>query len=381
MIKKIGLFILLLSVVLLGQQRGNPSQIRVRVDANGYLLAIATAQTAPITTVTFSNARLNVDANGNLGVIVSGGISSVTTSIANTFCINAAAQDVYIARVAANDLGIFTNGTACAGGILRFDVSNVAATSAVPFTTNTGTVVVNTPIANFNQTWNNAGVNFEGVKINITDTLSGANSYPFQILGGVAGIGNLFRVDNTGFILSNGGAQFNGSLTSVSAVGNFVVQSTGAFRFSGTGWIVTPADGAFKFANNAFSQGFILDTTTATDTVTVKNFANNSNGAVSARLVSAGTVTTVANVGANSCGTTAATIAGTDNVGNITVGTVAGTQCRITFAVAAPTRRHCVATDETTANLMRTTFVDSTHTDVIGTMVAGDTLTYVCFAR
>lgn len=97
--------------------------------------------------------------------------------------------------------------------------------------------------------------------------------------------------------------------------------------------------------------------------------------------VSATTGVSVANVAANSCGTSAATIAGNENAGNITVGATAGTQCRITFTTAAVVRRHCTATNETTANLLRTTYVTTTTTDVLGTMVAGDTLSYVCLPR
>src|ERR1700738_2242374 len=57
------------------QNRDTPSNLRVKVDVNGYLLVSTAAQTNPITTVTFNNARLNVDNNGNLVVVSSGGIA------------------------------------------------------------------------------------------------------------------------------------------------------------------------------------------------------------------------------------------------------------------------------------------------------------------
>lgn len=100
-----------------------------------------------------------------------------------------------------------------------------------------------------------------------------------------------------------------------------------------------------------------------------------------AEVITGGTGLTVANVGANSCGTTAATVAGNSNAFAVTVGATGGTQCRVTFPLAASNRRHCVATDETTANLMITTYVDSTNTDIKGTMVAADVLSVICFAR
>lgn len=93
------------------------------------------------------------------------------------------------------------------------------------------------------------------------------------------------------------------------------------------------------------------------------------------------TAVAVANVGANSCGTSAASIAGNDNVGAITVGATSGTQCRITFTVAAPTRRHCTFDDESTTIALRSTYVDTTHTDVLGALIAGDVISYVCIAR
>jgi hypothetical protein len=94
-------------------------------------------------------------------------------------------------------------------------------------------------------------------------------------------------------------------------------------------------------------------------------------------LIANGTVPTVANTSANSCGTTAATIVGNDMAGKITVGATAGTSCTITFGTAWPNAPSCHTDDETTANLQRPT---STTTTLIiaGTMVAGDVINYGC---
>jgi hypothetical protein len=51
-----------------------------------------------------------------------------------------------------------------------------------------------------------------------------------------------------------------------------------------------------------------------------------------------GTAMAVANVGANSCGTTTATIAGNQTVGEVTVGATSGTQCREAVPQATTTR-------------------------------------------
>lgn len=90
--------------------------------------------------------------------------------------------------------------------------------------------------------------------------------------------------------------------------------------------------------------------------------------------LSSGSGMAVANVGANSCGTTAATIAGNNNASVITVGATAGTQCRITFTLTATTEWDCAANDDTTTIAVRTTPVSPTTTDLIGTFTAGDKL-------
>lgn len=86
----------------------------------------------------------------------------------------------------------------------------------------------------------------------------------------------------------------------------------------------------------------------------------------------------VANVGANSCGTTAATIAGNNSTGRVTVGATSGTQCRITFTSAWTIAPSCLVNNETTANLARTT-ATTTTVDLLGTFGGGDLLTYHCF--
>lgn len=95
----------------------------------------------------------------------------------------------------------------------------------------------------------------------------------------------------------------------------------------------------------------------------------------------AGTGMAVANVGANSCGTSAASIAGGNNVFVITTGATGATQCRVAFTFAATTEWDCVANDQNTTVAVRTTPVDTTHTDFIGTFTAADKITGICFPR
>lgn len=97
--------------------------------------------------------------------------------------------------------------------------------------------------------------------------------------------------------------------------------------------------------------------------------------------LSSGSGMAVANVGANSCGTSTATIAGNNNLFTITVGATAGTQCRVAFTVTATNEWGCTANDDTTTVAVRTTPVDTTHVDLIGTFTAGDKVTGICFPR
>jgi hypothetical protein len=91
-----------------------------------------------------------------------------------------------------------------------------------------------------------------------------------------------------------------------------------------------------------------------------------------------GATPTVSNTSANSCGTTAATIAGKDDAWVITVGATAGTSCTITFDLAAPTRRICTAQDETAGALATVKYTDTTHSVVSGTFAAADKISGVC---
>jgi len=95
-------------------------------------------------------------------------------------------------------------------------------------------------------------------------------------------------------------------------------------------------------------------------------------------LIGGGTAPTVANTSANSCGTTTATIAGTDSAGKITVGVTSGTSCTITFGTAYSNAPSCWATDEST--LMGVKAISTTTTVIISAtaFTAGDVVAYGC---
>lgn len=67
------------------QNTGNPSQLRVKVDANNYLILTAAAQTAPVSSPTvFTNIRLKTDSSNQLYVVVTGNITPTTITCSSS---------------------------------------------------------------------------------------------------------------------------------------------------------------------------------------------------------------------------------------------------------------------------------------------------------
>jgi hypothetical protein len=89
----------------------------------------------------------------------------------------------------------------------------------------------------------------------------------------------------------------------------------------------------------------------------------------------------VSNTSANSCGTTAATIAGNNNTGVITVGATGGTDCTLTFTTTAPVGWNCSANNNTTGVPLGTIPTSTTVVRVVGVFAAADVLGYICFPR
>lgn len=182
-----------------------------------------------------------------------------------------------------------------------------------------------------------------------------------------------------------------------SAISAGVPYNNGAalsFQWNGRSALFSPADGLVQMLNTG-STGFtrlILGTNDGTANgaslglstgrvVFKTGDGSTADAQVQGIYVSTGSGLAVANVGANSCGTSAATIAGGNNSFVITVGATSGTQCRVTFTFAATTQWDCTVTDSTTTIATRATPVDTTHTDFFGAFVAGDKVTGHCFPR
>lgn len=287
-------------------------------------------------------------------------------------------------------------------------VTGAVGSSAI--TINGATQTASFPVINATQTWNNVAVAFTGIKLNVTNTTSLNTSLLIDLqVGGTS----QFSVDEIGNTVSSA---FEASTSSKYGVFGVTTRSDGQIGWSNTSTytgtidvaIVRDAAAILAQRNSTNAQTFrIYETFTDASNYERYNFTAGSDalaitatsaGTGSANLginltpkgtsfititsiASAGTAPAVANVGANSCGTSAATIAGNDNSGEVTVGATAGTQCRITFTKAATTRWNCNASNNSAAALVRTSFVDSSHTDLLGTFGAGDVVSYLCTAR
>lgn len=95
------------------------------------------------------------------------------------------------------------------------------------------TVTADTPILNLTQTWNNAGVTFTAIKLNVTDTASASNPFLIDLqLGG----SSMFNVDKTGAVTSGN---------------QFAVPASGQFRWLTRGRIYASADGVLQMTNSA----------------------------------------------------------------------------------------------------------------------------------
>lgn len=184
-------------------------------------------------------------------------------------------------------------------------------------------------------------------------------------------------------------AIFFDRISGTSAANTALLSGEGIGNFAWSGY-----DGTSNFAVNAQLAGVASEnwSSTARGTyITVSTVANTTTTLRERlRIDNQGTLIlptstqtpAVSNTTANSCGTSAATIAGNNNVGTVTVGATAGTDCTLTFTTTAPVEWICQGNNQTTlGNLVSAVPASTTTARLAGTFVAGDKLNYTCFAR
>jgi hypothetical protein len=145
------------------------------------------------------------------------------------------------------------------------------------------TVTASNPVLNLIQTWNNAGVTFEGYKFNIVDTASGASSVPFAIqIGGV----NQLIVQKSGAVSTASSLSTGGSITSalsfISSSNSGILRiGTDTFlsRRAAASWIFGAADAASPVAQTLTVQSVVAGTSnTAGALWTIKGSAGTGTG-------------------------------------------------------------------------------------------------------
>ena len=129
--------------------------------------------------------------------------------------------------------GFITTGTISTGKIAD------SATAGAGLTITAGTATTDVRPLTMTQTWNAAGVTFEGILYTITDTASAAGSLALQILGGAAGTTNLISVSKAGLVTTGASVLAHGA-TAIPAGGTvgagLLVSSTANFGvFFGSG--------------------------------------------------------------------------------------------------------------------------------------------------
>lgn len=377
--------ITLLTISLSSQGTGTPLNLFVKTDANGYLMASAASQTLPLSQPqVFYNTRLRTDASGNLLVAISGSSGSgafdaiqilSTGSLSWSSGALGAASDVFLQRQAANHL-FQRNGTSAQ----RFSVANTY-TSTTNFTafsidwqTQSNTAIVGTrtaatgtqrPLRLVSQT-NNGSDDYALINI----SRGGAPFIQIGLLTQALGAGSRTGATGNLFVLSEG--------TSGAASGT--VNFTTLLPIYDQDSPSTAANNDFVINRTETELGSGAQTFANFQVASTSRFRVTTLGEVAAgtNLTLRAGAPTVGNVGADSCGTSAATIAGTNTAGKITVGATSGTQCRITFAGTAWTNAPaCTASNESTAALVRTNST-TTRVDLLGAFTAADVISYQC---
>lgn len=128
-----------------------------------------------------------------------------------------------------------TTGAITLGGTLLISSGGTGQTAAIAgwnALATGGTLSASNPYL-VTQTWNNAAVHFEGLKVNVTASAFSASSYPFRVQVGGA---DRFTVDTFGTIIANGSGFIGGDLAI--DTGNAV--PAGGTQDRGLTWSTTP---------------------------------------------------------------------------------------------------------------------------------------------
>lgn len=169
--------------------------------------------------------------------LADGTVATGTTSVGNWSVNNAGLVGVRVRATA------FASGQADVSFTRGYAIAKVFRPLFGAVSIQQGTLTADAQALSMAATWNNAAVNFTGIKFTIVDTASGASSFPFRIDGGAAGTTVLFTVDKSG------GGVFGSTVSA--GQGN-------SLRWTGRTVMQAPADGAMTINNSAVNSGIRL---------------------------------------------------------------------------------------------------------------------------
>ena len=98
-----------------------------------------------------------------------------------------------------------------------------------------GTATTDVSALSVTQTWNAAGVTFEGVLVTITDTASASGSLGFQVLGGASGTTNLLSISKAGLLTCGGTAPITVGANGIGGSGLFTSTNNALMTFQTSG--------------------------------------------------------------------------------------------------------------------------------------------------
>lgn len=249
--------------------------------------------------------------------------------------------------------GTASAGSSSAGGGGASTTATYVVKTSEPTLTNSYPIVNGVRTASnpllFTQTFNNAVVNFEFVKIVGTNTASDTDSSYLKVIGGTLGTSNLFCVGPCDDIYP-----LKVSLGTVTSSVDFAVQ------------------GQFTLADGRYNQ---TQSRTYWHAPTAYDFAIGSNSSANSEyIIKVGDLPTL-----TSGWGTGATRVGNNAVGRVTIGTTPGTDVVLTFSQAYTTNAPvCQATNETTAALVIVKTVTTAAVTFTGTFSNGDKVSYHC---
>lgn len=161
------------------------------------------------TTVNFAGAATTVAMGA--GAASSASFNFTTAIALNTASITSNQTTVAVLNVTPTTINAFGAAT-----VINMGAATALTTLLGSLTVTGTTVTASTPVINATQAWNNAGVTFTGMKLNVTDTASAAASLLMQLqVGG----NNRVTITKTGAINVNNGvdAAYNITVTNTTA--------------------------------------------------------------------------------------------------------------------------------------------------------------------